>query len=181
MEGRHQRTGGRRGFLFLLAAFAVGLVAIAAAQSASSDLLPPPPAAVQWSVDGSPVGEWNVAPNGAREFHAAWTTGGAALVWTKSGNVNSGAMNSPGGANGVHVVWKRWKGYFTAAFWSQNGTDVAAIPIAEGSNGFYIKLTGASVFDSADWSKHRGVLRRIVPEPGANDVHFKLLCYYHPC
>jgi hypothetical protein len=169
-------------FLAVLLTAVVSATALQAAQSAPSDLLPPPPAEVQWSVDGRLVGEWNVAPVRAREFHASWTTGGAALVWTKNGNVNSGAINSPSGTNSVHIGWERWRGHFVAAFWSQNGTDVAPIPISEGSNGLYIKLTDAGVFDSAYWGTRRGgVVRRIVPEPGANDVHLKLLCWYHPC
>jgi hypothetical protein len=95
-------------------------------------------------------------------------------VWTKDNSVNSGAITSPSGANDVHVVYVGFAwAPFTAAFWSQNGTDVAPIPIAQGSNGFYIKLTGGGVFESALWSGGR-VTRPIVPAPGANDAHLQV-------
>ncbi len=160
-------------------AFALGVLLVAAGsatalQAAQSTPSAVPPAFVQWSVDGRLVGEREAAPTGARDFHASWTTGGAVLVWTKNGNTNSDAIEAPNGANDFRVVWGRRAGSFKAAFWSQNGTDLAPIPIAPGSNDVYVRLTGGGVFDSAFWSRGGEVLRPIVPATGANDVHVKL-------
>lgn len=154
---------------FLVAAVsAIGLEA----QPTRSEAVPP--AFVQWSVDGRLVGEKESAPLRARDFHAGWTTGGALLVWTKNGTVNSGAIESPSGANDFRVVWGRRARKFNAAFWTQNGEDLQPIPIAPGSNGVILRLT-SGVFDRAFWSDRNGnPLQPIVPAPGANDVHLEL-------
>jgi len=120
------------------------------------------------------VGQKEAAPPRARDFHAGWTTGGAVLVWTKNGNTNSDAIDAPNGANDVRVVWGRQANTITAAFWSQDGTDMAPIRVAAGSNGAAVGLTGGGVFDRAHWSRGDRVLRPIVPAPGANDVHLEL-------
>ena len=155
----------------VLLAAALAATVIQAAQSAPSAVAP---AFVRWSVDGRLVGEREAAPSAARDFHAGWATGGAVLVWTKNGNTNSDAIDAPSDANDFRVVWGRRARSFKAAFWSHNGTDTAPIPIAPGSNGVYVRLTGGGVFDSAYWSRGGEVLRPIVPAPGANDVHVEL-------
>ena len=159
--------------LGVLLAAAVAATTLQAAQSARPTAAPAP-AFVQWSVDGTLVGEREAAPSRARDFHAGWTTGGAVLVWTKNGNTNSDAIDAPSGANDVRVVWGRGGKLVTAAFWSQDGTDMAPIQVAPGSNGAYARLTGGGVFDSAYWSRGHRVLQPIVPAQGANDVHLVL-------
>lgn len=154
--------------------FVAAAVSATAIQAAPATRAQTAPAFVQWSVNGSLVGDRQAAPDNARDFHAAWTTGGAVLVWTKNGATNSGAISSPSGVNDIRVVWGRTAAKFTAAFWTHNGVDVQSIPIASGSNGLYLRL-GSDVFSSAFWSRRGGgMLQPITPAPGANDVHLEL-------
>ena len=159
----------------VLGALLAAAVSTAALQAAPFSATATAPAFVQWSVDGRLVGEREPAPSRARDFHTSWTTGTAVLVWTKNGTVNSEAIESPSGANDFRVVWGRRARRFTAAFWTKDGVDMAAIPIAAGSNDLYMRLTGGGVFDAAYWSNARGaVLQPIAPAPGANDVRLEL-------
>ena len=156
----------------VLLAAVVSVSALQAAQSRSSQV--EAPAFVQWSVNGQLVGEREPAPLRARDFHASWTTGGAVFVWTKNGQLNSDAIESPSGANGFRVAWGKLATKFTSAAWQRNGTDVAVIPLAKGSNGVYVRLNGGGVFDSAFWSRRQQVLQPVTPAPGANDVRVEL-------
>lgn len=154
---------------FSLGVLLTATVSASALPAAHSSIFPRPSAWVRWSVDGRLVGPTKSAPFRGSGFEATWT-GGAVLVWTKNGEVNSGAINAPNGANDIHVVYVGFSWVpFKAAYWSHDGTDVAPIRIAQGSNGFYITLTGGGVFDSALWSGGR-VPRPIVPGPAANDA-----------
>jgi hypothetical protein len=96
------------------------------------------------------------------------------LVWTRNGTVNSDAISSPAGANDFRVVWGRRARTFRAAFWTHDGQDLQAIPIATGSNDVFVRLS-SGIFDHAFWSgRGGGVLQPIVPPPGANDVRVEL-------
>ena len=88
--------------------------------------------------------------------------------------MNSGAIASPSGANGFRVVWGKLATKFRNAEWQRNGTDVALIPLAKGSNGVYVRLNGGGVFDNAFWSRGKHVLQPVTPAPGANDVRVEL-------
>jgi hypothetical protein len=161
--------------VLILAVLAAAAVSAGTLMARSQAPQQEPPAFVQWSVNGDLVGTREPAPARARDFHASWTTGGAVLVWTKNGTVNSGAIESPSGANDIRVKWGRLALRFKAAFWTKDGTDLQAIPIAAGSNDLYLRLNGGGVFDSARWTGRTGnTLQPIVPAPGANDVRLEL-------
>jgi hypothetical protein len=156
-----------------LATIVGAAVFVAAPQAHLRHAARSPAATVQWFVDGNAVGSSQAAPSHARDFHATWTSGGGALVWTANGKTNSDVITAPPGADGVRFVWNRRANMFKEAVWTEGGRDVDSIPIASGSNGAFVNVGG--VFTSAFWSDRNGnPLRSVDPAEGANGVQLTL-------